>query len=117
MNIKLNYDFFFVRKKLVLNISVFKGTYSGCCKLNQSQGARFHELGTKTGNGTSICDNKMNRVFSIGRLGDGLNLSLMDLLEDVDEEEEDDECGISQEEIQRFQSNLPQLNQQREQLR
>ena len=54
-------------------------------------------------------------LVSAGRIGDGMNLSLMDLLED--EEEEEDECGISPEEIERFQSNLPQVNQQREQLR
>lgn len=52
--------------------------------------------------------------MSAGGVGNGLNLSLMDLLED---EEEEDEYGISPEEIERFQSNLPQVNQQREQLR
>ena len=42
--------------------------------------------------------------------------SLMDLLEEGEEEDEEEE-GISQEEIQRFQSQLPQLNTQRQQLR
>jgi hypothetical protein len=93
------------------------GTYSGCCKLNQSKGAHFHQLPAKPENGSKFCDMKIDGFKAIGRLGDGVNPSLMDLLEEDEEEGEDEEGGISPEEIKQFQSNLPLLNRQREQLR